>query len=173
MRTLTRWVAWLVTLACSGVTPMRWTCGACTCCVANGLMRSCVAAVLPRSHVPDIMKLMQRLMFAPDAPTDGFLNSTTVHYFTKAENLTQSSRALGWDTNDYKMNTERGCANLSPLTYTHTGYTGTELCNDPTRQLITILFTNRVYPNKTANMPEIKLARQAFNDAVLGVVGNV
>lgn len=121
-------------------------------------------------HVPDVMKLMQRLMFAPEAPSDGFLNATTVKLFTTAYNLTQSSRALGWDTNDYKMNSERGCANLSSLTYTHTGYTGTELCNDPTRKLITILFTNRVYPNKTANMPEIRSARQAFNNAVLAVV---
>ena len=69
--------------------------------------------------------LLKRLMFAPDHPSDGFVNSTTVKYFTKAENLTQSSRALGWDTNDYTMNTYRGCANMSALTYTHTGYTGT------------------------------------------------
>lgn len=39
-------------------------------------------------------------------------------------NLTQSSRALGWDTNDYTMNTYRGCGNFSALTFTHTGYTG-------------------------------------------------
>jgi hypothetical protein len=76
------------------------------------------------SSVPEIMKLMQRIMFAPDAPSDGFLNSTTVKLFTKAYNLTQSSRALGWDTNDYVMNTYRGCGNMSALTYTHTGYTG-------------------------------------------------
>lgn len=122
------------------------------------------------SNVPDVLKLLTPIMFAPEAPTNGFLNSTTVKLWTTAYNLTQSSRALGWDTNDYTMNTERGCANLSPLTFTHTGYTGMELCNDPTRKLITVLFTNRVYPNKTANMPEIKLARQAFNDAVLAVL---
>jgi hypothetical protein len=78
--------------------------------------------------VPEAIKLLTRIMFAPDAPTDGFLNSTTVKLFTTAYNLTQSSRALGWDTNDYVMNTYRGCGNFSALTYTHTGYTGACAC---------------------------------------------
>lgn len=39
-------------------------------------------------------------------------------------NQTQSSRALGWDTNDYVSNTYRGCANLSSTTFTHTGRSG-------------------------------------------------
>lgn len=68
------------------------------------------------------MILLQRLMFA--APDDTFLNSTTVKTFTTVYNLTQSSRALGWDTNSYTMNTYRGCGNFSQLTYTHLGYTG-------------------------------------------------
>ena len=33
----------------------------------------------------------------------------------------QSSRALGWDTNDYVMDTYRGCGNFSAFTFTHTG----------------------------------------------------
>jgi serine-type D-Ala-D-Ala carboxypeptidase len=122
------------------------------------------------SNVPDVMKLVTRLLWAPESPTDGFLNATTVKLFTTAYNLTQSSRALGWDTNDYKMNTYRGCDKMSPLTFTHTGYTGTEICADPVNQYVTILFTNRVYPNKTNNMDTIHTTRQAFNDAVLGVV---
>lgn len=44
--------------------------------------------------------------------------------YTHRYNLTQSSRALGWDTNSYTMNTYRGCGNFSTLTYTHLGYTG-------------------------------------------------
>ena len=48
--------------------------------------------------------------------------------------------------------------------------TGTELCNDPTRQLITVLLTNRCYPNKTGNLGvNIEHARQHFNNAVLKV----
>lgn len=67
----------------------------------------------------DVLALGQRLMLA--TPQDGFINSTTVKLFTTMYNQTQSSRALGWDTNDYKMNDYRGCGNLSSTTFTHTG----------------------------------------------------
>jgi hypothetical protein len=94
--------------------------GCCLCLLSSTSCRS----------VPEALILLKRLMFAPENPTDGFVNKTTVKYFTTAYNLTQSSRALGWDTNDYTMNTYRGCANMSALTFTHTGYTGTtaKLC---------------------------------------------
>lgn len=114
------------------------------------------------SNALDTYHLTKELMFG-----DGtYIRRSTVELFTKAYNLTQSSRALGWDTNDYTMNTYRGCNTLSPLTYTHLGYTGTETCNDPTRKLITILLTNRTYPGKTTSSATIKLLRQAFNKNV-------
>jgi CubicO group peptidase (beta-lactamase class C family) len=110
----------------------------------------------------DTYLLTKALMFGGGS----FVKQSTVDLFTKAYNLTQSSRALGWDTNDYKMNTYRGCASLSPKTYTHLGYTGTETCNDPERKLITILLTNRVYPGKTNSADLIHSLRQNFNTAV-------
>ena len=89
----------------------------------------------------------------------------------RAHNLSQSSRALGWDTNDYGANSYRGCANLSATTFTHTGYTGTQICADPQRGLITVLLTNRVFPNAdTSSLHKIHAARQAFNNAVKDAV---
>lgn len=113
------------------------------------------------STTSDTYLLTKALMFG-----DSFVRHSTVEMFTKVYNLSQSSRALGWDTNDYTMNTYRGCATLSPKTYTHLGYTGTETCNDPERKLITILLTNRVYPGKTNSMDLIHALRQSFNTAV-------
>ena len=96
------------------------------------------------------------------------LNKTTIRLFTTIANRTQSSRALGWDTNDYVMNTYRGCGNLSQTTFTHTGYTGTQLCADPEHKLMTILLTNRVYPRADSeSLEKIHHARQLFNNAVL------
>jgi len=86
-------------------------------------------------------------------------------------NLTQSSRALGWDTNSYVANHYRGCGNLSQSTFTHTGYTGTEICCDPTNGVATVLLTNRVYPvADDASELRIHAARQAFNNAVLAAL---
>ena len=121
------------------------------------------------THADAIHTLALRLMFA--RADDPWVNQTTAKLFTTIYNVSQSSRALGWDTNSYAMSQDRSCGNLSSATYTHTGYTGTQVCNDPTRGLITVLLTNRVYPNASAeSMAKIHTARQRFNNAVLAVV---
>ena len=58
---------------------------------------------------------------------DGWVNASTVATFTTVYNNTQSSRALGWDTNNYNSSDYLGCGNLSSSSWTHTGYTGTEV----------------------------------------------
>ncbi|KAL5477256.1 hypothetical protein EMCRGX_G024025 [Ephydatia muelleri] len=114
------------------------------------------------STVGDVQTLLYSLMFATS--DDGFINSTTVKTFTTVYNATQSSRALGWDTQTF-------CGNLSATTYTHTGYTGTQVCNDPERNIITILLTNRCYPNDPDTL--ITQARIDFNNAVKTVVDSL
>ena len=56
-----------------------------------------------------------------------FLNATTIKLFTTEYNNSQSSRALGWNTND-PTTPDRGwdllCGNMSASTFMHTGYTG-------------------------------------------------
>lgn len=122
------------------------------------------------STAPDVHRLLRRILFA-DAD-DAWINSTTVAHFTAVHNTTQSSRGLGWDTNDYGANTYRGCGNLSATTFTHTGYTGTQVCCDPARGLITVLLTNRCFPDDSpASKSAVHRARQRFNNAVMGVVG--
>ena len=121
----------------------------------------------------ELHALAAGLLFAPSAASDSRLgvNCTTAALFTRAHNLSQSSRALGWDTNDYVANSYRGCANLSATTFTHTGYTGTQICADPGRELITVLLTNRVYPDADEmSLHKIHAARQAFNNAVKDAV---
>jgi CubicO group peptidase (beta-lactamase class C family) len=119
------------------------------------------------SNAADLAILMRRIMFASDS--DSFLNRTTVDLFTTEYNNSQSSRALGWNTNDptaYDYGWGLECGHkMDAKTWMHTGFTGTELCGDPTRQLITILLTNRVYPSP-ANT-KIQQVRRLFNDAVV------
>ncbi len=50
-------------------------------------------------------------------------------------------------------------------------YTGTQVCNDPARKIITILLTNRCYKNDTRESKlKIAAARRNFNNAVKLVV---
>jgi CubicO group peptidase (beta-lactamase class C family) len=114
----------------------------------------------------DVHRLLRALMFT--SPTDKWVNATTLQTFTTMYNVTQSSRALGWDTNNYEMRSYIGCGNFSQNTYMHTGYTGTQVCNDKDRQMYAILLTNRVYPYADAQSEAaITEARFLFSNAVI------
>jgi CubicO group peptidase (beta-lactamase class C family) len=81
------------------------------------------------STAPDALLIMQRYMYAGEA--DAYLNRTTARLFITEHNATQSSRALGWNTNDpaaYDQGWNQSCGVLfSPRTFMHTGYTGTQV----------------------------------------------
>jgi CubicO group peptidase (beta-lactamase class C family) len=113
------------------------------------------------SVIQDVYSLLRKLMF-PEP--NSFLKESIIQLFTTVKNKNQSSRALGWDTNIHDPGTISSCGTLSELTYMHTGYTGTNCCNDPKRKLITILLTNRVYP--FSNNTKISQVRNDFNTAV-------
>jgi CubicO group peptidase (beta-lactamase class C family) len=59
-----------------------------------------------------------------------------------------SSRALGWDTPSGGSSAGRF---FSPRSFGHTGFTGTSIWIDPTRDLFVILLTNRVDPTRETN----------------------
>ena len=74
---------------------------------------------------------------------------STLEAFVTRQNIPPgSSRALGWDTP-----TEGSSAGslLSGQSFGHTGFTGTSIWIDPSRQLFIILLTNRVYPSRENN----------------------
>ena len=129
------------------------------------------------STTRDLYALMHTLVF-PGVAMDGtpaphvFLNATTLALFTTERNHAISSRALGWNTNDPSVTDEGwnlSCGNLSPKTFMHLGYTGTQVCCDPVNQVYTVLLTNRVYP--TDQGKGIHTIRQDFHNAVAKAIG--
>ena len=56
-----------------------------------------------------------------------------------------SSRALGWDT---PSGLSSAGVLLSSRSFGHTGFTGTSIWTDPTRQLVIVLLSNRVNPTR-------------------------
>ena len=122
------------------------------------------------STVTDVSLLLHELMF-----NNNIFNTTTVSRFIKQHNHTQSSRALGWNTNDITAQPDGGwdqsCGALSPQTFTHVGYTGTQVCCDPIRGVYTILLTARVYnSSNTNNSTGIHRIRKSFNDKVVTIL---
>lgn len=83
--------------------------------------------------------------------------------FTRRQNLVPgSSRALGWDTPSPGSSAGH---RLDPASFGHTGFTGTSIWIDPTRDLVIVLLTNRVHP--TRNNPNLGPLRVAVADRVV------
>lgn len=115
------------------------------------------------STVDDMAKLLQMLLQKGMYQGKQFIKPSTVELFIKKQ-TEQSSRALGWDTKDGEGFSSAG--NLfSDLSYGHTGYTGTSVWTDPTRNLFVVLLTNRVYPTRE-NTKLIKL-RPLIHDEII------
>ena len=88
----------------------------------------------------------------------------TVDLFTKRANLvSQSSRCLGWDS---PSGASSGGVYLSDASYGHGGYTGTTLWIDPDNEIIVILLTNAVHPNRKNKDPKYFDWRHRIHSAV-------
>ncbi len=77
------------------------------------------------------------------------LPSSLIREWTRRQGIPPgSTRALGWDTPSDSGYSSAGTL-LSRRSFGHTGYTGTSIWMDPTRDLFVILLTNRVNPTRT------------------------
>ncbi|MES2124049.1 MAG: serine hydrolase [Gemmatimonadota bacterium] len=73
-----------------------------------------------------------------------------------------SSRGLGWDT---PSGLSSSGTIMSIRSFGHTGFTGTSIWIDPTREVVIVLLTNRVHP--TRDTPRFGLIRPTVADAVM------
>jgi len=94
-----------------------------------------------------------------------YFKASTVEEWTKKQ-TSQSSRGLGWDTNE---NGETAAyKHFSFTTFGHTGFTGTSIFMDKERDLFAIILTNRVYPTRENN--KITAKRHMVHDAIIKAV---
>jgi CubicO group peptidase (beta-lactamase class C family) len=112
------------------------------------------------SSAPDLAVFAQMLLNGGSYNGVRIVKAATVARWT-APQTNGSSRALGWDTPS--KNSSAGHY-FSPRSFGHTGFTGTSIWIDPTRDLFVILLTNRVDPTR-ANTRVFAL-RRAVADAV-------
>lgn len=134
------------------------------------------------STVQDMSRLATNLLASvlkrDDYKGSFLLNSTTLGLFTKQYNSSQSSRALGWDTNSYEIEDfgyDNSCGSLSPSTFMHIGYTGTSICIDPELRVWSVILTNRVYgctgqscptPGNPGSSDAVKSIYKQFNSVL-------
>lgn len=114
------------------------------------------------STAEDLARFTQMLLNGGVYDHTRIVSRQTIERFVKRASVPGSSRGLGWDTPS--ENSSAG-ALFSPQSFGHTGFTGTSMWIDPTRQLFVILLTNRVHPTRDNNL--IRQARPAVADAVV------
>jgi len=86
----------------------------------------------------------------------------TIAQFTTVQDSLFSNRALGWET---PTGTNSAGHLMKRPAFGHTGFTGTSIWIDPSRDLFIVLLTNRVNPTR-ANT-KITAVRQALADSVV------
>ncbi len=94
------------------------------------------------------------------------LHARTIDGFT-ARQGPASTRGLGWDTPGDGVVPD----GFSPRSFGHTGFTGTSIWVDPSRQLFVVLLTNRVNPTRD-NQKIVPLRRAVAGAVLQAVVGD-
>jgi CubicO group peptidase (beta-lactamase class C family) len=114
------------------------------------------------STAPNLVVLLQMELNGGTYGGMRYLKEDVVKRFTTRQS-TKSSRGIGWDT---KIS-PRGWSGtlLSDKTWLHTGFTGTSVVTDPTRNLIVVFLTNRVNP--TRDNQKIGSVRPKVHDAIV------
>ena len=92
-----------------------------------------------------------------------FREKTVASFTSRANLISESSRCLGWDS---PMGKASGGVYISDASFGHNGFTGTSLWIDPENEIIVILLTNAVHPNRKYKDPKYYDWRQRIHSAV-------
>jgi beta-N-acetylhexosaminidase len=102
------------------------------------------------SDAYDLSILLQMLLNGGEMNGKRYIRDSTIQYFTDYHSDI-SRRGIGFDKPEKDNATRKDpypCASASPLTYGHTGFTGTCIWVDPKYNLVFVFLSNRVCPNE-------------------------
>ena len=111
------------------------------------------------SDAYDLAVIMQMLMNGGTIGGHQYLKKETIEYFT-AYHSDISRRGLGFDKPEKDNATRKEpypCADASPLTFGHTGFTGTCVWADPAKQIVFIFLSNRVNPQESSKLSSLNV----------------
>jgi CubicO group peptidase (beta-lactamase class C family) len=101
------------------------------------------------SNAYDVAAIMQMLLNGGNFKGVSYFKKETVDLFT-AYRSSISRRAYGFDKpekDNYRRKDPYPAASASPLTFGHTGFTGTCVWADPAKGIVFIFLSNRLYPS--------------------------
>jgi CubicO group peptidase (beta-lactamase class C family) len=119
----------------------------------------------------DLARYAQVLLRNGVGPRGPWVSPATIRRFlTRGTN--SGPRLLGWDTPelDGKQPSLFGTL-ISPSSYGHTGFTGTELWIDPAHDLFLVFLTNGTFNPRTRNSHNaLRTVRTSLSDAAIRLV---
>lgn len=121
------------------------------------------------SDANDLGVMMQLFLQQGEYGGKRYIDTATVHHFTKCQFCKDNRRALGFDkpeTNSSKDSPVCDC--VSEKSFGHQGFTGTITWADPEKNLVYVFLSNRVYPDAD----NIKINKMGIRSAVLRAVYN-
>jgi beta-N-acetylhexosaminidase len=117
------------------------------------------------STAEDISNLLQMLLNGGTFNGHQIIKPETIKLFTTRYS-DEITRALGWDT---KSEVNSSAGDLFDITsFGHTGFTGTSVWADLTRNIFVVFLTNRVYP--TRDNKKLYKVRPILHDAVINAL---
>jgi beta-N-acetylhexosaminidase len=111
------------------------------------------------SDAYDLAVIMQMLMNGGTIGGHSYLKKETIEYFT-AYHSDISRRGIGFDKPEKDNATKKEpypCASASPLTFGHTGFTGTCIWADPAKKIVFIFLSNRVNPQESSKLSSLSV----------------
>jgi CubicO group peptidase (beta-lactamase class C family) len=117
------------------------------------------------STASDIAKLLKVIMNKGKVNRNQFIKIETLEQFTVDYN-SKNKRLLGWDLKSIKGSSAG--EKFSRESFGHTGFTGTSIWVDPSRNLFVVFLTNRVYPSRENK--KILQVRPKLHDAVIDAI---
>jgi CubicO group peptidase (beta-lactamase class C family) len=117
------------------------------------------------SNIADLSKLCVAMLTGKTPSGRSFLSPSVIRLMTRNHTADLNlARGLGWQAKD-RHNSPAGDL-FSDVSYGHTGFTGTSVWIDPTRDLYAVLLTNRVHPTRE-NEQIVTIRRKFPNLAVI------
>jgi len=99
------------------------------------------------SNANDLAKLMQMYLQKGEYGGVRFFDSLTVKEFTRCQYCEEENRrGIGFDKPQLE-GPGPACECVSPLSFGHSGFTGTIAWSDPNEEIVYIFLSNRVYPD--------------------------
>lgn len=126
------------------------------------------------SNAQDLAILMQMLLQDGEYGGEIFLKKATIDTFTSVQfPFNNNRRGAGFDKPELKRTTQAPvCEAASPLSYGHSGFTGTYVWADPANQLVYIFLSNRVYPDaKNTKLSDLNI-RLNIHQAAYKIFGD-